>query len=136
VSNELLAFYVNGSVSISGTPTVTPSTPTAYKLNSAATTNAICVKASAGTIYDMNITNNSASPRYLKLFDLAVAPTVGTSVPDLTIPLPASSLTQLNFGALGLRFGTGIAICITGAVADNDATAVLANEVKIISAYI
>ena len=68
--------------------------------------------------------------------NLATAPTVGTSVPALTIPIAASSVTNVQFGTTGIRFTTGISLAITGEVADSDTTAVAANEVKSAITYI
>lgn len=111
-------------------------TPTAFTLSSAATTNATSVKASAGTVMQIVASNVGAAAAFLKVFNLAVAPTVGTSVPLLTIPIAASSVVNVPFGALGLRFGTGIALSITNLVADADATAVAAAQVKTVISYL
>lgn len=124
---------------VSGTVTAnqgTLATPTASNVNSAATTNATVVKASAGTVYHLVASNVSASPRYLKLYNKATAPTVGTDVPLVTIILPAGSTVPVNFGVLGHRFATGIGLAITGAAADNDTTAIAAGEVKVVTSFI
>ena len=75
-------------------------------------------------------------PRYVKLYNKASAPTVGTDVPVLTIPVPAGGPVNLPFGATGHRFATGIALAITANAADSDTTAVGASEVKVATAYI
>ena len=116
--------------------TVNIATPTAFTLSSAATTNATSVKATAGTAFQIVASNVGAAAAFLKVFNLAVAPTVGTSVPLLTIPIAASGMVTIPFGTLGMRFGTGIALSITNLVADADATAVAAAQVKVAIAYI
>ena len=116
--------------------TVTPVTPTPFALNSAATTNATSVKASAGTLFTATVSNSGAAAAFLKLYNLATAPTVGTSVPVLTVPVPLSGIVSLNLGHSGHRFATGIALAITNLVADTDTTAVAANQVKVILDYI
>lgn len=124
---------------VSGTVTATatqPFTPTASLLSSAATTNATSVKATAGTIYAISASNVGAAAAFLKIFNLAAAPTVGTSVPALTIPIPATGQISLEFGPLGLRFGTGISFCITTLIADADTTAIAAAQVKTIISYV
>lgn len=126
---------VSGSLTSAGTVTNTPATPTAYSLTTAATTNAAVVKASAGTLYGFVVSNATATATNVKLFNLAVAPTVGTSVPVITIPVPAGATVVHEYGAAGLRFGTGIAICATAAVAATD-TAVTVAGVQIFGAYI
>ena len=105
-------------------------------INSAATTNATSIKASAGTVYAVTASNINAAARFVKLYNLAAAPTVGTSVPAITIPIPAASEVSINLGPLGMRFGTGIALAITGAATDADTTAVAANEIKVMTSYI
>lgn len=110
--------------------------PTASIVNSAATTNGTSVKSTGGNIYSITASNTNAAARFLKLYNLATAPTVGTSAVALTIPIPANSVVNLNFGAYGMRFGTGIALAITGAAADSDTTAIGAGEVKVCTAYI
>jgi hypothetical protein len=114
----------------------TPATPTAFALSSAATTNATSLKASAGTMYGCTCSNGGAAAAFVKLYNKASAPTVGTDVPILTIPIPASSVVSLNLGELGHRFSTGIALAITNLVADTDTTAVAAAQVKVIADYI
>lgn len=131
---------VAGSVvtaTISGSPTVisTPGTGLAATLNSAATTNATVVKATAGNLFVVAASNLSASVRYLKFFNKATAPTVGTDIPIMVIPIAANSTTAIEFGVLGARFATGIGYAITGGAADADATAIGAAEVKLAITY-
>lgn len=127
---------VTGTMAISGTPAVTPATPTAYNLSSAATTNATAVKASAGTVYGITVSNANAAARYLKLYNKATAPTVGTDIPILTVPIPATGLASVNFGALGHRLATGIGIALTTGMAYTDTAAVALNEIEVTMAYI
>lgn len=117
-------------------PMPAPNTPTALFVNSAATTNATSVKASAGTLYSIVVSNSGAAAAFLKLYNSAAAPTVGTTAIALTIPIPASSVITVTFGSLGQRFATGIALAITNLVAETDATAVAANQVKAAVSYL
>lgn len=114
----------------------TPATPTASIISSAATTNATSIKASAGTLYSITVSNVGAAAAFVKLYNLAAAPTVGTSVPALTIPVAASGSVTIPFGSQGIRFGTGIALAITNLVADSDVTAIAAAQVKVLTSYI
>ncbi len=131
-----LLTQVSGSLTSAGTTTNTPATPTASAINSAATTNATSVKGSAGTIYNVLVSNTGASTRYVKLYNKAIAPTVGTDVPLITIAVPTNGTVQANMGVLGQRFATGIALAITSGAADSDTGAVGANEVKVLTSYI
>ena len=123
-------------VALSPNSPITFPTPTAFTLSSAATTNATSVKASAGTVFQIAVSNVGAAAAFVKLFNLATAPTVGTSVPVLTVPVGASGVVSIPFGELGMRFGTGIALSVTNLVADSDATAVAAAQVKVMVSYL
>ena len=78
----------------------------------------------------------NAAIRYLKFYNKASAPTVGTDVPVITIPIPAGGAINIPFGTTGHRFATGIALAITTGAADSDTGAVAANEIKVATAYI
>lgn len=112
----------------------------ASKTVSAASTNATSVKASGGRVYGWTISNVNAAARYLKLYDKASAPTVGTDVPKLTILLPGGG-TTVGAGAnvewtRGIRFDTGIAFALTTEATDAGSTAVAANEIVINLLYV
>ena len=116
--------------------TTTPATPSSIKLTSAATTNATSSKASAGSLFEITADNFTAAIKWLKLYDKASAPTVGTDVPILTVPIPINSSVSLNFGELGKRFTIGIAFALTGAQAVSDTTAIAAGDVHVSGSYI
>jgi hypothetical protein len=109
--------------------TLVGSTSIARLVAAAASTNATSVKASAGRVYKVRLHNAAAALRYLKLYDKASVPTVGTDTPKLTIALPASSSTDVDFGLFGIPFDTGIAFALTTGVADADTAALTANDV-------
>ena len=127
---------VSGSVTVSGTATNTPVTPTANAVNSAATTNATLVKATAGTLFAIGASNIGLAVAFVKLYNKASAPTVGTDVPVLTLVLPPMAVLEFDMGALGYRFSAGIALAITNLAADSDTTAVAAAQVKVLTSYI
>jgi len=114
-----------------------PVDPTAFTLSSAVSTNATSVKASAGTVYQITCSNVGAAVAFVRLFNLATSPTVGTSVPALTIAVPANGVpVNINFSEVGMRFVTGIALDITNLIGDNDATSVALAQVKVLMSYI
>lgn len=90
----------------------------------------VAVKATPGVLYGYYMFNNAAAVRYVKFYNKATAPTVGTDVPFLTIALPASSGANLSFNG-GVLFKTGIGIGATTGVADNDTAAPTANDVVV-----
>jgi hypothetical protein len=127
---------VSGSLTSAGTTTNTPATPTASNINSAASTNAAFIKNAAGTVYNIVASNTNAATRYVKFYNKASAPTLGTDVPVITIAVPTNGTVQANMGVLGHRFSTGIAIAITTGAADSDTGAVAANEIKVLTSYV
>lgn len=104
-----------------------------YKLVSAASTNAQSVKGSAGMLYAFQVFNVNAEERWLKLYDKASAPTVGTDVPKKTIMIPGSTTgAGAVFGwDIGIEFLLGIAIAITTGPTDADTGAVAASDILI-----
>lgn len=111
------------------------------KLISAASTNSTNIKASAGQIYMLTASNTGSAPRYLKVYDKASAPTVGTDTPKFTFLLPTASTAANGAGSnipipdCGIVFTLGIGIAITTGVADSDTGAVGANEVVVNYAF-
>lgn len=110
---------------------------TAGRLISAGSTNATSLKGSAGQIYMISAINLNAAVRYLKIYNKATAPTVGTDTPVWTFPIPASA-TGAGFVLsipTGVEFSLGIALALTTGVADADTGAVAANEIIVNIAY-
>ena len=129
---------VSGTVTVNGTVTSnegTPATPLASILNSAATTNGTIVKASAGTIYNVKLTNNGAAAAYFKLHNSTTV-TVGTTAVADWIKIPAGESISVSYGSKGMRYGTGICFSITGGVGDTDTAAVLLGQVKVNLSYV
>ena len=132
---------IDTPITLAAGSAVTSSTPsgTALSVVSAATTNASSQKAAAGNLFEIVVSNPTATPAYVKLYNKATAPTVGTDVPIVTIIAPATSATalpiNLGFSQIGKRFSLGIAMAITGAAAATDTTAAVAG-VQVHGTYI
>lgn len=122
------------AVTQSGTWTTQPLAATGHTLLTAATTNAGLVKAAAGSIYELSAFNPTAAIVYLKLYNKASAPTVGTDVPIMTVPVPVNGLVNLDLGASGKRFSAGIAVAVTAGPLATD-TAVVAAGAQIHFTY-
>jgi hypothetical protein len=112
----------------------TSSLTTLYTVNSAASTNGANIKSSAGNLYGISVMNASASTKYVRLFNLSTAPTVGTSVPIMVVAVPATSSKEIEY-VPAVRFGTGLAVAITGGAAATDNTAVAAGDVQLLVTY-
>ncbi len=110
-----------------------------FSLISAASTNATNVKSSPGKIFMISATNRNANPRYLKLYNKATAPTVGTDAPVFTFMIPGNSSgtgTNVAVPAVGLRFSAGISFALTTEPEASGATGVAALEVIVNLGYI
>lgn len=129
---------VSGTVTATVTAgTVNPVVPaTPYFVNSAATTNGALIITGTSGLQAFYATNEGASVAYVKLYNKATAPTVGTDTPEMIIPVPAASggvpgVAMLPIGFSGFRFALGLGIAITRNAVFSDTTAVGANEVKV-----
>lgn len=105
----------------------------AYFLNSAASTNAVSVKASVAVITDAVMSNSGAAAAFVKIYNKATAPIVGTDVPVATLVVPALGHAALDVN--GLALSAGLAIAVTNLAPDADATAVAAGQVKLWMQY-
>lgn len=101
---------------------------------SAASTNATSVKGSAGHVYDITCTNANSSARYLKLYNKATSPTVGTDTPAWRIMIPGGGGVTAHYPK-GLVFGTGIAFALTTGAADADTGSVAASDILVNIGY-
>jgi hypothetical protein len=100
-----------------------------YHLVSAASTNAVNIKASAGQVYGWYIYNSNAAARKVAFHNTAGTPTAGSSV-FFSIVLPAGAAANV-FSRHGIAFSTGIAITTVTGLADSDSTGVAANDLII-----
>ena len=95
----------------------------------AGSNNATVVKTTSGRIKTISPCNSSAAVKYVKFYNLAVAPTCGTSTPMLRFVLPAGLCMPPLVSDNGIPFNTGVGYCMLGGAADSDNTAVTANDV-------
>lgn len=94
---------------------------------SAASTNATNVKASAGTLCKLVVVNSNSVLAYLKMYDGVAAPSCSSStvVASYVIPFGSSNSgggVAIPLGPFGEAYSSGIAFCLTGGIANNDAT--------------
>ena len=91
--------------------------------------NATVVKAAKAILYAYQFFNATATPRYVKFYNKATAPTVGTDVPVRRLIIPPNGLVGFHAEEGLGAFTAGLAYAITGALADADTTAVAAGDV-------
>ena len=92
------------------------------------------IKAFAGAIFDLTMSNANATVRYVKLYDKATAPTA-SDTPVRTYLLPPTSTIVVPVTD-GIDYLVGISIRASTLVADNDNTAPSANDVIVNIGYL
>jgi hypothetical protein len=107
-----------------------------HTLVSAAGTNATSVKAGPASIGTIILSNTSLSTKFVKFFNKASAPTVGTDTPVLQFAVSAGQTLDISTSFAGLRLSTGFAYAITGGSALLDTTAVAAGDVLVNITYL
>jgi hypothetical protein len=124
-----LPVTVQNSLTVTQNPSMSTGT-TSVKYISAATTNSTLVLTGARNLIDMTISNDTATKVFVKLYNKATAPTVGTDVPFYVVMVPANTtIVYTNPYMYGMNFSLGLGFGITGLSADADTTAVAAGVV-------
>lgn len=100
------------------------------RLIAAGSTNATSVRNTRAELVGWYVQNAAASARFLKLYNKASAPTVGTDTPLMTIPIAAGG-NSFAYMEDGIAFSTGLALATTNLVADSDTTALTANDLVV-----
>jgi hypothetical protein len=99
-----------------------------HRLTTAANTNDTLIKTGQTKLYKAILTNGSAGTLYVKYYDKASAPTVGTDTPLITIAVKTLETKVIDFGEEGIVFELGLGMGVTGGIADNDTTNTVAND--------
>ena len=84
--------------------------------------------AKAGQFYGHHLYNTAASVRFVRLFDKATAPIMGTDSPKIVLAIPPASVVSIG-PAAGKAFALGMWASVTTGIADLDNTAPAANDV-------
>jgi hypothetical protein len=93
------------------------------------------VKNAAGQLFWAFVTNTNASARYIKFYNSASAPTLGSGTPVLSFLIPPGSSGLQITAEQGLAFSTGIGYTLSTGVADTDVATVAANEIVVNLGY-
>jgi len=133
IAQRLTSLLVQGTGAASAGQRVvtaddTGATTTSRITSAAGSTNATSAKAPAGTLYAVRGYNAAAAGRYIKLYNKASAPTVGTDTPVLTLVVGATQAFNFEW-SLGRYFSTGIAYAMTVNNGDADTTALTAGDI-------
>lgn len=132
-----VGFLVNAPYSFDGTNwTRAGCTPT--PIVSAASTNATSVKGSAGIVYAAYMTNSNTTNtnfRYVKFYNKASSPTVGSDTPVAVFGMPGTGGGALPIPPSGMNFSLGVALAMTTGAAHSDTNGVALNEVVLTLCY-
>lgn len=116
------AAQVSSTQPVSGTVTANTATGSGYYVETTAAVLAAVVKSSAAALFEVTITNSTASAIYVKFYNKTTAPVAATDTPFITVPVAAGAMVNIAFGTLGKRFATGCSIGATGAMPKSDTT--------------
>lgn len=96
-------------------------------LSAAASVNSTLVRAGGTDVFNIDGYNNNAAARFLKLYNKATAPTVGTDTPVRTMRLPPTAQFSFSFNP-PLYFSLGAGFGASTAAADADTGALTAGD--------
>ncbi len=96
--------------------------------SAAASNNATNMKSSNGKIFAVQGFKATAGACWVKFYNKASAPTVGTDLPFISLYCPASSPFLFTYPG-GIQFGTGIGYAIVTGASETDNTAVAAGDI-------
>lgn len=110
-----------------------------YKANTTAfldacanSTNATSVSTAASEVFSVSAYNAAGTARYVKFYNKASAPTVGTDTPVFVLAIPATSTARMEW-AKGLYLSLGLGYGIVTGAANSNTTAPTANDVVSLS---
>ena len=82
------------------------------------------IKNSGGNLFELTARGVAGSSVAFKFFNKSTAPTLGTDIPLLTVFIAAgANIPPIEFGRVGKRFPSGIAIAVTSGAGDLDISA-------------
>lgn len=125
-AGQTICFAPFGPVSISRIP------------SSAASTNLTTAKSSGARLYKIVACNTTTTAARIKFYNSA-SPTVGTTAPLLTRPIPPAAsagglaCVSYDMSDVGWSFSTALSYALTQGAADSDTTAVTSGQITDVS---
>ena len=106
---------------------------TPYKLIGSATTNATLIASGGRNLFTLNISNDTLAKIYVKIYNKASAPTVGTDIPVEVYMVPVGAVRDIDIGYYyGVFYSLGLAMAVTAMQLDADITAVTAGVTVVV----
>lgn len=139
VASNQAAIPVTLSSTGSGTNTVllgatTSGGLTLSSLIMSTTTNSNLVSSNPRQVYKIECFNNTASPGFLHTYNLASAPTAGSSLVFDRFMVPANGGFATTT-EIGVPYTTGLSYTFTGGLADSDTTVIATANAYIVNIY-
>ena len=110
-----------------------------YFVQPTASDNHVVIKAGAGQVYKIMVTNNSATVNYLRLYNATTGFNGCNSATNIVyqVAIPASTTVGgiSDSWPLGMAFSTGISICVTSGYATTDTTNATASAMSVNVGY-
>jgi hypothetical protein len=98
--------------------------------------NSRVIRGQAGKLYSIVMTNYTATPRHVKIYDTASTPVAGVGVPVIVLSLAASGTLAYPLKNSGLKFANGIAMTmVLGAANDDDTGSATNADVSLTSIF-
>lgn len=117
---------LNGTIHIAPTASIaTDGAALTCYLSSAASTNSTNCKTSGGNVYEFGAINTTAVVYFVRLYNLAAAPTCSSAtgfVESIPVPASTSGAGVVRSFPVGRAYPTGIGFCITGGGSSTDNT--------------
>jgi hypothetical protein len=135
IGNVGLAAGTNTIGTVKVTPSITDN-PIYKNVISAVGVNSTLVQAGQSNMGILHIVSTAATPRYLKFYNKATAPIVGTDIPLFTIALATGASPFVLPALVGINFSLGLSFAIVLGVEDSSTTPfTVAGEVTALIAY-
>jgi hypothetical protein len=139
VVSALKGIYTIAASSSTVVPTTTGGLAT-YFVQPIAGDNHAVIKAGAGQVYKITVTNNSATINYLRLYDATTGFNGCNSATNIKYQalIPGNSTNGaglVDSWDLGMAFATGISICVTSGYAQTDTTNATASAMSVTIGY-
>ena len=106
-----------------------------FFLQPTASDNHAVIKAGAGTVWKITVTNNSGTTNYIRLYNATTGFAGCGSATGLMYQAAVISPGIADSYAQGIAFSTGISICVTSGYATTDTTNATASAMSVNVAY-
>lgn len=129
-----------GTLAVQAQPTpVTTGGVSVYFVQPTASDNHVVIKAGAGQVYKIMVTNNSATVNYIRLYNATTGFNGCNSASNIVYQaaIPASTTVGglADSWDLGMAFALGISICVTSGYATTDTTNATASAMSVNIGY-